>query len=105
MSACLRRVAAIGALALGFATAAHAGSPSEKPWAHHLLSVPVNGTSLPVLDAGKGAPIVLLHGDGEDWRTWLAVLGPLSHHGRVIAYSRRHFHPNPPSTATKDLTA
>ncbi len=105
MPLCLRRAAVASALALCLATAAHAGAPSEKPWLHHLLSVPVNGTSLPVLDSGKGTPIVLLHGAAEDWRTWLPVLGPLSSHGRVVAYSRRHFHPNPPSAATKDLTA
>jgi len=35
--------------------------------------------------AGNGQPVVLVHGAGAGGITWYRVIGPLSHHSRVIA--------------------
>ena len=45
------------------------------------------------LEVGKGPPLVCVHGTLGDFRTWSAVLGPLSRNHRVISLSLRHFFP------------
>jgi pimeloyl-ACP methyl ester carboxylesterase len=42
---------------------------------------------------GRGPPLVCVHGTLCDFRTWSAVLGPLSKKHRVISVSLRHFFP------------
>ena len=53
----------------------------------------VNGYDMPYLELGKGRPLVCVHGTLGDFRTWYAVLGPLSKKHRVISVSLRHFFP------------
>jgi len=53
----------------------------------------VNGYDMAYLELGRGSPLVCVHGTLGDFRTWSAVLGPLSRHHRVIAVSLRHFFP------------
>ena len=57
----------------------------------------VNGYDMPYLEVGQakdgGHPLVCVHGTLGDFRTWYAVLGPLSRKHRVIAVSLRHFFP------------
>jgi pimeloyl-ACP methyl ester carboxylesterase len=57
----------------------------------------VNGYDMAYLDVGQakdgGHPLVCVHGTLGDFRTWYAVLGPLSKRHRVIAVSLRHFFP------------
>jgi pimeloyl-ACP methyl ester carboxylesterase len=53
----------------------------------------VNGTDMAYLEVGRGPPLVCVHGALGDFRTWSAVLGPLSKKRRVIAVSLRHFFP------------
>ena len=53
----------------------------------------VNGYDMAYLEVGKGPPLVCVHGTLGDFRTWYAVLGPLSHQHRVITVSLRHFFP------------
>src|ERR1700710_1268766 len=53
----------------------------------------VNGTDMAYLELGRGPPLVCVHGTLGDFRTWSAVLGPLSKRHRVIAVSLRHFFP------------
>jgi pimeloyl-ACP methyl ester carboxylesterase len=53
----------------------------------------VNGYDMAYLEAGQGPPLVCVHGSLGDFRTWSAVLGPLSQKHRVIAVSLRHFFP------------
>jgi esterase len=53
----------------------------------------VNGYDMVYLEVGEGPPLVCVHGTLGDFRTWYAVLGPLSRKHRVIAVSLRRFFP------------
>jgi esterase len=53
----------------------------------------VNGYDMAYLELGKGPPLVCVHGTLGDFRTWYAVLGPLSQKHRVISVSLRRFYP------------
>ena len=53
----------------------------------------VNGTDMAYLEVGQGQPLVCVHGTLGDFRTWSAVIGPLSKQCRVISLSLRHFFP------------
>jgi len=53
----------------------------------------VNGYDMAYLEMGRGPPLVCVHGTLGDFRTWSAVLGPLSKRHRLIAVSLRHFFP------------
>lgn len=46
------------------------------------------------VEAGRGHPLVLLHGVLGDWRTWAPQWEALTPHFRTIAYSRRYNAPN-----------
>jgi pimeloyl-ACP methyl ester carboxylesterase len=56
--------------------------------------VKVTGTKLAYLDAGHGSAIVFVHGAFADYRYWDRQLGTGADDFRVVAYSRRDFHPN-----------
>ncbi len=58
-----------------------------------MQTLPVNGYKMPYLEVGTGPPLVCVHGTLGDFRTWSAVLGPLSKRHRVISVSLRHFFP------------
>jgi pimeloyl-ACP methyl ester carboxylesterase len=53
----------------------------------------VNGYDMAYLALGQGMPLVCVHGTLGDFRSWNAVLGPLSQAYRVIAVSLRRFFP------------
>ena len=53
----------------------------------------VNGYDMAYLEVGAGPPLVCVHGTLGDFRTWSAVLGPLSKKHRVISVSLRRFFP------------
>jgi esterase len=53
----------------------------------------VNGYDMAYLEVGQGPPLVCVHGTLGDFRTWWAVMGPLSKSYRVISVSLRHFFP------------
>jgi pimeloyl-ACP methyl ester carboxylesterase len=62
-----------------------------------MQTINVNGYDMPYLDVRKGTDeghaLVCVHGTLGDFRTWYAVLGPLSKKHRVISVSLRHFFP------------
>ena len=58
-----------------------------------MQTIHVNGYDMAYLEVGKGPPLVCVHGTLGDFRTWYAVLGPLSQKRRVISVSLRRFFP------------
>ncbi len=58
-----------------------------------MQTLTVNGYDMAYLELGKGPPLVCVHGTLGDFRTWSAVMGPLSKERRVISVSLRHFFP------------
>ncbi len=62
-----------------------------------MQTLAVNGYDMAYLDVGHSTagspPLVLVHGTLGDFRTWNAVLGPLSKRHRVISLSLRRFFP------------
>jgi esterase len=58
-----------------------------------MQTLSVSGYDMAYLEIGQGRPLVCVHGTLGDFRTWSAVLGPLSKNHRVIAVSLRHFFP------------
>jgi esterase len=58
-----------------------------------MQTLPVNGTDMAYLEVGVGPPLVCVHGTLGDFRTWSAVLGPLSKRHRLICVSLRRFFP------------
>jgi pimeloyl-ACP methyl ester carboxylesterase len=59
-----------------------------------LKRVDVNDTSLAYVEAGHGAPVVLVHGAFGDYRTWSGEMDDFSAQYHVIAYSLRHHYPD-----------
>ncbi|HUG53479.1 MAG TPA: alpha/beta hydrolase [Vicinamibacteria bacterium] len=64
----------------------------------------VNGVELAYVDHGRGEAVVLVHGAMHDYRIWAETWPELAKRNRVIAYSRRHHHPNPPAGKTADYS-
>ncbi len=58
-----------------------------------MQTLTVNGYDMAYLDVGEGPALVCVHGTLGDFRTWSAVMGPLSKKRRVISVSLRHFFP------------
>ncbi|HEY3796458.1 MAG TPA: alpha/beta hydrolase [Bradyrhizobium sp.] len=58
-----------------------------------MQTLPVNAYDMAYIEVGTGPPLVCVHGTLGDFRTWSAVLGPLSKRHRVISVSLRHFFP------------
>lgn len=56
--------------------------------------VTASGTELAYVQAGRGAPVVLVHGGLQDYRMWQGHLDVFGQHYRAIAYSRRNHFPN-----------
>jgi pimeloyl-ACP methyl ester carboxylesterase len=58
----------------------------EIDWAAHEHLIDVNGVSTNYVDIGSGGPTVLLvHGIGASYHTWLCTIPSLARHRRVIA--------------------
>jgi esterase len=58
-----------------------------------MQTLTVNGYDMAYLDIGQGPQLVCVHGTLGDFRTWNAVLGPLSKKHHVITLSLRRFFP------------
>lgn len=62
----------------------------------------LNGTSLACRESGQGEPMVLVHANLSDLRSWDPIEPLLARHCRVVNYSRRFAHPNAPIEAGGD---
>lgn len=71
----------------GLALAAQAAPP--------LQAVLANGYRFAYAERGTGRPVVLVHGELDDYRRWDRLGVELADSARVIAYSRRYHFPNP----------
>ncbi|MGB5812859.1 MAG: alpha/beta hydrolase [Polyangiales bacterium] len=60
------------------------------------LTIDVRGASLAYREAGKGPPVILVHGSASDMRTWGTTVPAIAAEHRTIAYSRRYARPNAP---------
>jgi pimeloyl-ACP methyl ester carboxylesterase len=54
-------------------------------WSAHVHDATAAGRPLRYVDVGEGAPLVLIHGTGGAWQTWLLNLAALGARHRVIA--------------------
>ncbi len=57
-------------------------------------AVDVGGVTLYYEEAGKGRPVVFVHGIPTDYRAWGAQMGPFSKEFRAVSLSRRLASPN-----------
>lgn len=62
-------------------------------------SIEVKSTRLEYIDQGSGEPVVFVHGGLSDLRFWEFQVETFADRYRTIAYSFRHYHPNPPLEA------
>jgi pimeloyl-ACP methyl ester carboxylesterase len=56
--------------------------------------IEVNGAHLEYIEAGRGAPVLFVHGSLDDMRSWRYQMEPFSQHYQAIAFSRRYHYPN-----------
>lgn len=75
----------IPAILLLFSTALQAQRPAAPPANFKSLVAEVNGTKIHYVIGGKGEPLVLLHGFGQNWYMWNRLLPELSKRFTVIA--------------------
>jgi pimeloyl-ACP methyl ester carboxylesterase len=68
-----------------FAAVSPANPPSN--FKHHYATV--NGVKIHYVAGGKGAPLLLIHGFGQNWYMWNRLLPELSKHYTVIAPDMR----------------
>lgn len=58
---------------------------TEIDWAAHKRRAWVRGLHVDYVDYGEGPPLLLIHGMGGSWESWLANIPALGEHYRVIA--------------------
>lgn len=60
-------------------------------------SIQLRGTTLALRVTGRGTePVILVHANVTDWRSWLPLVPHLEPDFRVVNYSRRYHVPNAP---------
>jgi pimeloyl-ACP methyl ester carboxylesterase len=65
--------------------AASSGTPAMPPANFKSTTANVNGVDIHYVIGGKGEPLVLVHGFGQNWYMWNRLLPELSKHFTVIA--------------------
>jgi pimeloyl-ACP methyl ester carboxylesterase len=83
----------------GWSCAPSAGQGGSRDWRSTRLrevryqegSIASGGAALYYREAGRGRPLVLIHGTGADADTWTPVWDQLASRVRVIAYDRRSY--------------
>jgi len=69
-----------------------------------MASLEVGTTHLEYVDYGSGTPVVFVHGGLSDLRIWEFQTEAFAKQYRAVAYSFRHYHPNPPVATGSDIT-
>jgi pimeloyl-ACP methyl ester carboxylesterase len=72
-------------------------------WASYVHEVSVRGARVRYVDYGDGPPLLLIHGMGGRWETWLANISTLGEHYRVIAVDLPGFGRSEPLPAGADF--
>jgi pimeloyl-ACP methyl ester carboxylesterase len=68
---------------------------SAEQWAPTVRTVAIgDGVTLHYVEAGKGIPVIFLHGSISDYTYWEGPFKALAKHYHVLAYSRRYNYPN-----------
>ena len=67
---------------------------TSSPEGAQLKTIRVNGTTLAYTEHGEGPPVIFVHGNLGDYRTWDGQIEAFSNKYRVFSYSRRDFYPN-----------
>lgn len=70
----------------------------------HTKQIRVNGTNLSYIERGAGEPVVFIHCEVTDYRTWLEQFEFFSRHYRAICYSRRYHSPNIQANGNPDYS-
>jgi non-heme chloroperoxidase len=65
----------------------------------------VNGVELHYIEAGRGVPVILLHGGTGDYRSLALQWETLARDYHVISYSRRYHYPNQNAITLKNHSA
>ena len=81
----MRKILLIICLTAFVAGHATAQSPAAPPANFKSQTVTVNGVKIHYVIGGKGEPLVLLHGFGQNWYMWNRLLPEFSKHFTVIA--------------------
>jgi len=76
-------------LSIEFKTRAPSASPNVP-----LKRVMIDKTAICYIEKGAGEPVILLHGELGDLRSWDAQVDALAARYHVVAYSRRFHYPN-----------
>ncbi|MVN77534.1 alpha/beta fold hydrolase [Hymenobacter sp. HMF4947] len=76
-------VALLVAVALAFSALAQVPASPPSNFKHQTAAV--NGVNIHYVIGGKGAPLMLVHGFGQNWYMWNRLLPELSKHFTVIA--------------------
>src|SRR4051794_24116590 len=70
-------------------TVSAAVTPANPPSNFKSLYATVNGVKIHYVIGGKGEPLLLVHGFGQNWYMWNRLLPELSKHFTVIAPDMR----------------
>src|SRR5260370_40047844 len=72
-------------------------------WSAHTRDAIIRGRRIRYADIGRGAAVVLIHGQGGAWQWWLRVRPTLAAHGRMIAVDLAGFGASEPIADGDDV--
>lgn len=73
---------------LGLSWSLFSASAKDLRW------VDLGGERIAYVEAGRGEPVIFVHGGLQDYRVWSQHTRSFSKRYRMIAYSRRNYYPN-----------
>ena len=95
LSALLATQICLGSLACAQQSSEPTADAGQRAAAPNIRSVDIGeGITLHYVDAGKGIPVIFVHGSLSDGGYWADQVERFREHYRAIAYSRRYNYPN-----------